>query len=102
MPINLFPVEQAAVLRDNTQEVADQPGDTGLVGDCRDGLELFLGREDRALDHTVEVGAFGKHRLEATEIGLGLLDRVGLGGKLIERARITVGNTGDWRAGLCH
>ena len=94
--------EEAAVLRDDAQEVADEAGDPRLVGDGRDGLELFLGREDRAPDHAGEVVAFGKQRLEAAEIGLDLIDCVGLDGKLIKRARIAFGNTGDWRTGLCH
>ena len=74
--------EEAAVLRDDAQEIADEAGDLGLVGDGRDGLELLVGREDRAPDHAGEIVALGKQRLEAAEIGLDLSHRVRLDGKL--------------------
>ena len=94
--------EKPPVSGDDAQEIADKAGDFGLVGDRRDGLVLLIRRKHRASDHAGEIVASVEQRLEAAEVGFDLRHGVRLEGKFEQRTRIAFGNTGDWRAGLCH
>ena len=65
--------EQAAVLRDDAEEIADQPADAGLVERWpRSALNCSSAEKTGLLIRRVEIGALVEHRLEAAEIGLDL------------------------------
>src|SRR6185295_19771181 len=94
--------EQAPVAGGDLDEVADEPADLSLVEDGGDGASLFFGREDRAADEALEVGAFVEEGGETIEVGLD-------GGKCLvaqreveEVAGITFGNSRTGRRIVRH
>jgi len=94
--------EQAAVGRHDAQEIAGEALDFGGGQNGADRLRLFLGREYGAADEARKIIARIEQRLETAEIGFDFAYCVSLGGKVEQRTRITLGDTGDGRTGLGH
>ena len=62
--------EEAAVAGGDLDEVGGQAADAGMVENGGDGARLLLGREDRAGDEALQVGALLDEAGEIAEIGL--------------------------------
>ena len=87
--------EQPAVRGHELEEFRRQPADAGAVEHGGQRLQLLVGGKHRAAHQTVEIGAFGDERIEALEIGLHRVDRVGLAGEIEQAGRVAASHAGD-------
>ncbi len=60
--------EEAAVARNDAQEISDQTLDARLVGKGADGVKLVFRRKHRTGDQPLEVFASAQKRLETVKI----------------------------------
>ena len=65
--------EKPPLRRDELQEIAGDAADSGLRQDGRQGADLLLGGENRALDEALEVGALGNESREVRKVGSDLI-----------------------------
>ena len=94
--------EQTPVLRNDTQEIADQARNPGLVENGADRLQLVVSREHGALDETLQVVAAFKKFLEAVEVSLDCGNRLGFLRQFKKRTSVAPCHSGNHGARLCH
>src|SRR5438067_12229173 len=76
--------EKPPVACRDLDEVADQPPDPGALEDAGDRPRLLLGREDRAGDEALQVGAVLDQTSEIAEIAFDRRELVGIERQLEE------------------
>src|SRR6516162_5063877 len=89
--------EQASVLRDDGEEIADQPRETGMCRQRPNGLSLFAARQDGAAQQARKIDARGQHRAQLTQVGRDLVERPPLVGEVEQGGGVTLSQAGDAR-----
>ena len=86
--------EQPAVLRDDTDEIADKRSDTGGVDHRKHRATLFDAIEGRGPDQATKVVALVQHGLDADQVVTDRVLAILLGRHLEQRGRVTFGDPG--------
>ena len=89
--------EQAALGRDEADEIGGDAGDARLSEDRVERLDLVGGGEHRAAHQPLQVGAFGDQGVEARQRGGDDLGLALVVGEREQRGRVTSGYAGDNR-----
>ena len=94
--------KQAAVGGQDFEEFCGGAGNPGFIENGVERLRLGVGREYRAADEALEIGAFVQHGLELVEVGFDGVDGFLLARQLEQGRSITAGHSRNGRIFSSH